>query len=147
LPRINVDDAVVFALSEPTPTNTPTSIATWTPTSTATRTLTRTVTRTPTRTTVSKPAAFNKLAPANVLTNRPLTLTLSWAASVRATSYEYCFAPTAAACTNWRSVATARSVTVRSLARNRAYFWNVRAKNTAGITVATGTVWKFVTTR
>ena len=163
LPRINVDDAVVFALSAPTPTNTPTSIATWTPTSiatwtptstatrtatrTATLTPTRTATRTPTRTTVSKPAAFNKLAPANALTNRPLTLTLSWAASVRATSYEYCFATSAAACTNWKSVATARSVTVRSLARNRAYYWNVRAKNTAGITVANGSVWKFTTIR
>jgi hypothetical protein len=96
---------------------------------------------------VSKPAAFNKLAPANALTNRPLTLTLSWAASVRATSYEYCFAPSAAACTNWKSVAAARTVTVRSLARNRAYYWNVRAKNTAGITVANGSVWKFTTIR
>jgi hypothetical protein len=44
-------------------------------------------------------------------------------------------------------VATARSVTVRSLARNRAYYWNVRAKNTAGITVANGSVWKFTTIR
>ena len=131
----------------PTATPTATSTATRTATSTATWTLTRTATRTPTRTTVSKPAAFNKLAPANALTNRPLTLTLSWAASVRATSYEYCFATSAAACTNWKSVATARSVTVRSLARNRAYYWNVRAKNTAGITVANGSVWKFTTIR
>ena len=147
LPRINVDDAVVIALSVPTPTNTPASIATQIPTRTATRIPTRISTRIPTRTTVSKPAAFNKSGPTNTLTNRPLTLTLSWAASSGATSYEYCFATSAAACTNWKSVATARSVTVRSLARNRAYFWNVRAKNTAGITVANGSVWKFTTIR
>ncbi|MFN7472312.1 MAG: hypothetical protein ACK5S9_11775, partial [Roseiflexaceae bacterium] len=95
----------------------------------------------------SKPSAFNKSGPTNTLTNRPLTLTLSWAASSAATSYEYCFATSAAACTNWKSVATARSVAVRSLARNRTYFWNVRAKNTAGTTVATGGVWKFTTIR
>lgn len=139
LPRINVDDAVTLALSEPTPTNTATR--------TATRTPTRTTTRTPTRNPLTKPTAFTKSGPANALTNRPLTLTLSWAASVGATSYEYCFATSAAACTNWKSVATARSVTVRSLVRNRAYFWNVRAKNTAGTTVATGGVWKFTTIR
>jgi subtilisin family serine protease len=124
-----------------------TASATRTSTRTATRTSTRTATRTSTRTASTRPSSFNKSSPANNLTNRPLTLTLSWAASGVATSYEYCLATSAAACTNWKSVGTARSVTVRSLARNRTYFWNVRAKNTAGTTVANGGIWKFTTIR
>lgn len=97
-------------------------------------------------TTTNAPALFNKSG-SNNLVNRPLTLTLSWAASTGATSYEYCFATTATKCTNWKSVGTARSVTVRSLARNKVYFWNVRSKNRSGTTVANGGVWKFTTIR
>ncbi|MBM4228267.1 MAG: hypothetical protein FJ164_11045 [Gammaproteobacteria bacterium] len=98
-------------------------------------------------TTTNSPVTFNKSGPANNLVNRPFTITLSWAASSGAASYEYCFATTAAQCTNWKSVGTAKSVTVRNLARNRAYFWDVRAKNSSGATVANGGVWKFTTAR
>lgn len=149
LPRINVDDAVALGIVELTTTPTPTTASTATSTSTPTRTFTRTATRTATRTVtpIPKPGAFNKTAPANNLTNRPLTLTLSWAASSAVTSYEYCLANTAAACTNWKSVGVARSVTVRGLLRNKDYYWNVRAKNVAGFTIANGGIWKFKTIR
>lgn len=93
------------------------------------------------------PAAFVKAAPTNNATSRPLTLTLSWRASSGATSYEYCLALTAAKCTNWLNVGNKLSVSVRNLQRNKAYFWQVRAKNSVGTTVATGGVWKFTTVR
>ncbi len=149
MPRINVDDAVALGIVELTTTPTPTTASTATSTSTPTRTFTRTATRTATRTVtpIPKPGAFNKSAPANNLTNRPLTLTLSWTASSAVTSYEYCLANTAAACTNWKSVGVARSVTVRGLLRNKDYYWNVRAKNVAGFTIANGGIWKFKTIR
>ena len=72
---------------------------------------------------------------------------LSWGASIGATSYEYCVALSATTCTMWKSTGTARSVTVSNLQRNKAYFWQVRAKNSAGITLANGGVWKFTTVR
>jgi len=148
LPRINVDDAVALSIVEmtTTPTASKTSTATRTATRTFTRTFTRTRTRTPTP--VRKPLAFNKTAPVNNAVNQALSIKLSWAASTGATSYEYCFALTAAGCTNWKSVGTARTVTVPNLAKNKAFYWNVRAKNVAGFTVSNnGTVWKFTTRR
>jgi subtilisin family serine protease len=162
LPRIQVDGAVGTAEAEVTDTPLPTATFTTSPTATVTdtpqptatftaspivNTATRTLTNTPRPTLIVKPKAFNKTAPTHNMTNRPVNIVLSWAASSGATSYEYCLATTAAKCTNWKSVGTARSVTVRSLARNRAYFWNVRAKNRSGTTVANGGVWKFTTIR
>jgi hypothetical protein len=92
------------------------------------------------------PLAFNKTGPAQNAVNRPLNVTLSWPASSRATSYEYCFATTAATCNKWTTVGTARSVVKRNLLRNKTYFWNVRARNAKGVTVSNGGVWKFTTT-
>jgi hypothetical protein len=93
------------------------------------------------------PAAFNKVGPANNATGRPVKLTLSWQSSKGATSYEYCLALSAAKCTNWKSVGNKLSVSVRGLQRNKPYFWQVRAKNVSGTTLATGGVWKFTTVR
>lgn len=93
------------------------------------------------------PAAFAKSAPANNDVNRPTRQTLTWEASTRATSYEYCIALTTAACTNWITTGAVRSVTVSSLANNKAYYWQVRAKNAAGTVLATGGFWKFTTLR
>ncbi len=131
------------------PTRTATNTATRTATRTATNTATRTVTRTATRTATipSTPAAFVKVAPANSSTSRPLTLTLSWGSSRGATSYEYCIALSATTCTTWKSNGTKLSVTVQNLQRNKTYFWQVRAKNSAGITLASGGIWKFTTIR
>jgi hypothetical protein len=91
------------------------------------------------------PASFAKSAPANNATKQKTSVTLSWAASTRATSYEYCIALSTRACTTWKSTGTARQVTVRNLAKNKTYFWQVRAKNTGGTTLSNSTFWKFTT--
>lgn len=91
------------------------------------------------------PNTFAKSAPANNATRQKTNVTLTWAASTRATSYEYCIALTTATCTTWKSTGAARTVTVTGLAKNKAYFWQVRAKNAGGTTTATGPTWKFTT--
>jgi hypothetical protein len=98
-------------------------------------------------TVVLPPTFFAKSAPANNAKNQKTTITLKWAASTRATKYEYCIALSTRACTNWKSVGTARQVTVRNLAKNKTYFWQVRAKNTGGTTLSNSTFWKFTTAR
>jgi len=94
-----------------------------------------------------KPAAFGKSWPANMLTNRQLSPTLSWQPSARATRYEYCIATTGPACTNWKSVGLNRSVVVYGLKRNTTYVWQVRARNASGVTIAADGRWRFTTTR
>lgn len=94
---------------------------------------------------VVPPAAFTKSAPTNNAIRQRTSITLSWAASTRATSYEYCIALTTATCTTWKSTGTARTATVTGLAKNKAYFWQVRAKNAGGTISSTGPHWKFTT--
>lgn len=96
---------------------------------------------------VLPPAVFAKTSPANNAVNQPTTITLTWAASARATSYEYCFAQTQAACTNWRSVGIKRTVTVSGLNKNKIYYWQVRAKNAGGTVLSSGGYRKFTTKR
>jgi hypothetical protein len=98
-------------------------------------------------TVVLPPDSFNKSAPANNARNQRTTVILAWAASPRANSYEYCIALTAASCTNWKSTGAARTATVSGLAKNKTYFWQVRAKNTVGTILATGSHWRFTTAR
>lgn len=93
------------------------------------------------------PVTFAKSAPANNATNQKTSVALSWAASARATSYEYCIALTTATCTTWKSTGTARTITVTGLTKNKAYYWQVRAKNAGGTTLASTTYWKFTTAR
>ena len=90
------------------------------------------------------PEAFAKSSPANNATKQSTSVTLAWAASTRATSYEYCIALTTAACTTWKST-TARIAAVTGLTKNKAYYWQVRAKNTIGTTLSASTFWKFTT--
>jgi hypothetical protein len=98
---------------------------------------------------VALPGAFNKISPARWSTGLPTTLTLSWAASSGATSYQYCYDKTNNnACTTWISTGTSTSVLISSLSANTAYYWHVRAVNTTGTTYsnASSTVfWKFTT--
>lgn len=94
-----------------------------------------------------KPAPFSKSWPDNQLTNRQLPPVLSWQASARATSYEYCIATSGPACTNWKNVGLNRRVTVYGLKRNTTYVWQVRARNGSGLTVATDGRWRFTTVR
>ena len=95
------------------------------------------------------PGAFNKTAPANNATGRSRTaLTLSWGASTGATRYEYCFDTVNDNVCNgtWVSTGTARSVVVGGLGSRVVYFWQVRAVNAVGSTLANaGTWWRFTT--
>lgn len=93
------------------------------------------------------PVAFSKTLPSSMATAVPLTPVLRWAASTRATSYEYCYATTATGCTRWVSTGSARTVTLPALSRNTTYYWGVRASNAGGVTVANSTVWQFTTIR
>lgn len=90
------------------------------------------------------PAAFAKSSPATNATKQKTNLSLTWVASTRATSYEYCIALTPATCTTWKST-TARTAAVSGLTKNKTYYWQVRARNTAGTTLSSSTFWKFTT--
>jgi hypothetical protein len=76
-----------------------------------------------------------------------VTVNLTWRASSGAASYEYCIAQSASTCTKWVSTGPNVSVTVRGLQRNKVYYWQVRAKNKVGVTVASGGLWQFTTVR
>ena len=82
------------------------------------------------------PAAFTKTAPtvAQIITSP--TTTLSWAASDRATSYEYCYATSEIACTNMNWISTGTPTAIISGLTNGTMYWQVRAINTSGTTDA-----------
>jgi hypothetical protein len=91
------------------------------------------------------PVSFAKTAPANNATKQSTSVTLTWATSTYATSYEYCIALTTATCTTWKSTGTARTAIVTGLTKNKSYYWQVRAKNAGGTTLSATTYWKFTT--
>ena len=94
------------------------------------------------------PGAFNKTSPANAATNRATSLTFSWAASTGAVSYEYCLdTVNNNACDgSWVSTGATRSVTRAGLTARTTYYWQVRAVNAVGTTLANaGTWWRFTT--
>lgn len=95
------------------------------------------------------PGAFNKTAPANNATGRSRTaLTLSWGAATGAVSYEYCVDTlNDNACNGtWVSTGANRSVVIGGLGSRVVYFWQVRAVNAVGTTLANaGTWWRFTT--
>ena len=97
------------------------------------------------------PGAFNKSAPTNNATGRPRnSLALSWVASTNAMRYEYCVDTiNDNVCnTSWISAGTARSVTIGGLGSQTNYFWQVRAVNAVGATLANaGAWWRFTTVR
>ena len=94
------------------------------------------------------PGAFGKASPANNAQNRSTSLTLSWAASSGAASYEYCVDTSndSACAGSWLSTGTTRQAAVSGLPRRTAHYWQVRARNASGTTLANGgTWWKFTT--
>ncbi len=94
------------------------------------------------------PAAFSKSGPANLAVNRPLTLSLSWAASTGAISYSYCFDTTNdSTCDgSWVDNGSARTVSISGLAQATTYYWQARATNSTGTTEANaGAWWSFTT--
>ena len=101
-------------------------------------------------TTLALPAAFNKTSPAKGATNQVTNPTLRWNASSGATSYEYCIDTSNNNTCNsvWHSTGTARSKTLSGLAHGVKYYWQVRARNSAGYKYANGSStawWNFIT--
>jgi hypothetical protein len=95
------------------------------------------------------PTAFGKSSPSNGATGQATTVTLQWAASSGASSYEYCLDTVnnnACDAASWTNVGAATSVSVGSLTANSTYYWQVRARNGTGTTEAdAGTSWAFAT--
>jgi hypothetical protein len=86
------------------------------------------------------PGAFNKTSPANGATNQLTNPTLTWGASSGASYYQYCI-NTTASCTapsTWISTGSATSKALSGLTPGVTYYWQVRARNTMGITYAQG---------
>jgi hypothetical protein len=97
---------------------------------------------------LNPPDAPVKVSPANGATNQLPNLNLSWTASARATSYEYCLYITnpddcEAAHGNWISTGAASSASVTGLALSTTYHWQVRARNQVDTTDGSGGYWVF----
>ena len=86
------------------------------------------------------PGAFSKLSPGNTAGSQPTNPTLSWGASANATSYEYCYGTTNP-CSNWTDNGTATSAALTGLTPGATYYWQVRARNSTGTTLADGGTW------
>lgn len=88
------------------------------------------------------PSAFAKSAPATGATVTTASTTLSWAASVGATTYEYCLDQVSgSSCeTSWVNVGTATAVAVATTQTGVSY-WQVRAVNSNGNTEANSGAW------
>jgi subtilisin family serine protease len=92
------------------------------------------------------PGAFNKVSPANAATGVSRTsLSLTWQASAGAVSYQVCL-NTTTFCSTWSNVGSSLSAVASSLRSRTIYYWQVRAVNADGTTVAnSGTWWRFTT--
>ncbi|TAH52142.1 MAG: hypothetical protein EYC68_07535 [Chloroflexota bacterium] len=95
------------------------------------------------------PSTFNKASPPNGATNQPTNPTLSWDSSNGATSYEYCYDLTndnACDGNNWMNVGNSTSSPVNGFSTASTYYWQIRARNSAGTTDAdNGAWWSFTT--
>jgi len=100
-------------------------------------------------TTQSLPGSFNKLAPANNSTNVLATgVQLSWGASTNPAPehYEYCLDTVSNTRCDTQWVTASSPVTLTSLNVNTIYYWQVRAVNGSGSTLANdGNWWQFTT--
>jgi hypothetical protein len=80
-----------------------------------------------------RPAAFNKTGPANGAKGQPISVTLTWTASARANTYQYCYDTTNdGACSNWIGNGTSTSKRLTGLSYSTWYYWHVRAVNGGG---------------
>ena len=98
--------------------------------------------------TATLPGAFNKTSPSNGATGQRTSLSLKWALSSGATSYQVCIdtVNNNACDTTWTSLGNVQSYTASGLLSKRTYYWQVRAVNTGGTTDANaGAAWRFTT--
>jgi hypothetical protein len=93
-----------------------------------------------------QPNSFVKTAPGTP-TITSTSVVLGWNAAVGATSYQYCIALSAAACTTWNSTGTATTASISGLSHGATYHWQVRARNDVGTTLANSSaLWQFTVT-
>lgn len=93
------------------------------------------------------PGSLAKSSPANAAISQPVNPTLSWGTSSGATSYEYCVDTTNNnSCDgNWATT-SGTSTVPGGLNSGTTYFWQVRARSSAGTTDAdVGAWWSFTT--
>ena len=95
----------------------------------------------------SSPDAFGKVSPSDGATGQSSSLTLSWAPSSGADTYEYCLdTSNNATCDTWVSVGDETTAALSGLAVATTYHWQVRAVNADGTTEADGETWWSFTT-
>lgn len=94
------------------------------------------------------PAAFGKSAPSNGATVQPPSVTLAWANSDGAISYEYCLdtIDNDECDVSWKSTDSEAFVNLDSLTTGTTYFWQVRADNFEDITYSDSANWWSFTT-
>ncbi len=93
-------------------------------------------------------AAFDKSSPVNNATNLPIPVSLAWATSSGATSYEYCYDTSNNNTCNGSWISSGANITANlsGLSNNTKYYWQVRARNASGITYANNGIWWSFTT-
>jgi hypothetical protein len=99
-------------------------------------------------TTPPAPTAFSKISPAPNSVNQNNALTLTWNApsnaGAYATTYQYCYAVSQAACTTWNNAGSSTQAAISGLADGATYYWQVRAINDGGTTYAdANSYWSF----
>jgi hypothetical protein len=96
---------------------------------------------------LSPPGPFEKTLPADGATGAPISLTLTWAASAGATSYDLCLdvTPNTTCDGAWVSVGTMTSWPLVGLTPGAIYSWHVRAMNADGTTYSDGSAITFHT--
>ena len=98
--------------------------------------------------TPTPPGAFVKSSPSNLASVAGTSVTLQWGASSGAASYAYCVdTSNDSACASWVNAGIATSATVSGLSPSTSYYWQVRATNTAGVTLADADAWWSFTTQ
>lgn len=105
------------------------------PTPTRTATATATITRTPTITLTPTPIAFKKLQPTQNSVITTINTTFSWSANSTVIEYQYCYDTVSnfVCDTTWISAGQNTSAISGPLSNNTTYYWQARAKSSAGV--------------